>query len=154
MPNTPSQRTTRSNSNTQNITLHDIKTLIENSKTEIVTSISCEIVKLKDTIGSLVTRIESIEKHQHELEARCKLLEEKANKGRLEREEMLNEVEDRHAKRKFLIISGIPEYQYGDLTEKKDWDTNAIKSMMSEIGIDHFVPKEVARIGRSSEEKP
>ena len=159
MPNTPSHRTTRSNSATQNITLQDIKTLIETSKTEIVASISCEIVKLNETVSSLLKRIDSIERNQIELERRCKILEEKTTEAvtditRMETEEILNEVEDRHAKRKFLIISGLPECKTGSPSERRFQDAETISELIADIGIDQFVPEKVARIGPLNQGKP
>lgn len=154
MPTTPSQRSTRSNSNTQTINLHDIKTLIESTKTEIVTSISCEIAKLNETIGSLMKRIEVIEDKQSELARRCQKLEEKSNIERLETEEILREVENRYARKKFIIVTGLPECHTGTPVERKLQDKDTLMQLMTEIGVDVNEPQHIERIGRPNQEKP
>ena len=51
-----------------------------------------------------------------------------------EKEELLSEIEDRHARREFLIISGVPECNSGNITERKSFDKSAIQQVVVELG--------------------
>ena len=73
---TPSQRTTRSNSNSSNITLHDIKTLIEKTKVEILGTVKTEVEKLKSLTSTLLKRVDELEQSQNVLNERCRKLEQ------------------------------------------------------------------------------
>ena len=75
MPQTPSARVTRSNSNTHSINLQDIKSLIESSKAEILASISSQIEKVTESISLLAERIGNIEFKQSELSEGCRMQE-------------------------------------------------------------------------------
>ena len=91
MPQTPSPRVTRSNSNTHSINLQDIKSLIESSKAEILASISSQIEKVTESISLLAERIGNVEVKQSELSERCRMLEESMNGCKMEKEEIINE---------------------------------------------------------------
>ena len=87
MPNTPSQRTTRANSNTQSLSLNDIKTLIDSSKNEILTAVKdCNYDSVKDevkkfcvTTALLVDKMQKIDDTNKELESKIKKLEKILN---------------------------------------------------------------------------
>jgi len=69
-------------------------------------------------------------------------------------EEILNEVEDRYRRRKFLIISGVPECQTGKPDGRVAKDLEIVSQLMSEIGVHNLGSMEFSRIGRSVREKP
>ena len=123
MPTTPSQRTTRSNSNSASINLNDIKTLIENSKTELLNTFNVELTKLNNNISTILKRIDI-------LENRCRNLEITADKARdnaeILKEEVLKEAEDRYARRKFLIVSGLTEPETGSPMEREAEDAKSL----------------------------
>ena len=59
---------TRSNSNSSTITLNDIKTLIDNAKTEIITIMKKENDKILGLVNSLQKRVEGLEQKNSQLE--------------------------------------------------------------------------------------
>ena len=64
--NTPSTRSLRSNSQSD-VTLANIKILLEESKNEIISSMKSEIQTLKDSIISLTARVEELEEEKEVL---------------------------------------------------------------------------------------
>jgi hypothetical protein len=153
MPGTPTYRT-RSGSTTQTITLHDIKTLLDNLKSEL----KLEINKVNDKIEFLLQRANETDAKIDSLEKRCKLLESKQTAkekdGNFDTEEMLREAEERHKRRKFLIISGIPEQRTGNLEERKKADSQAVQALTDLIGEKEFDPDEVVRVGKIQASRP
>ena len=78
MVNTPSQRQTRSGSNSNsNISLNDIKTLIESCKLDILDSMKSQIAKVSDMFPPLINRISELEKENEKLSSRTADLESK-----------------------------------------------------------------------------
>ena len=157
MPNTPplSQRT-RSGSNTQQtITLHDFKTLLDGLKSDL----TCEINKVNDKIEALLTRVNETDNKVKVLEERFQSLESKllnqSNKCGLEMEDMMQEAEERYKRRKYLIVSGIPEASTGNIEERAQADVNCIKRMADHLQVQDFdEPTECSRIGKIDSAKP
>ena len=156
MPHTPSQRTTRSNSNAQNFTLQDIKTLVENAKTEILHAVETKIGKLNDKFESLMKHVEYLSDKQTQLELKCQSLEEKVGQeithqekmNKNKEEEIVREIEFRHGRREFLVLSGVPECKTGTLSERQEHDTDAVRQVIEAVGVANFVPKEIMRVGK------
>jgi len=168
MPNSPNNRTTRSNSfsNTQNIALNDIKILIDNSKNEILTavkgdydSVRDEVKRFCDTITTLIEKIQRMDDRNKELESKIESLETKIQSMEQQRhfmteEDMIHEAEDRFRRRKYLIVSGVQEQTTGTVDERREKDEEYIKDIAKEMGIDDFEPEEVFRIGIIRNSKP
>ena len=157
MPQTPTSRNLRSNSNTQSITLQDIKTLIETSKADIIKAVDCKVEKLNETIVNLMNCVEVLQKKQSVLEEKCLSLEEKImiiQKENLDTEDLLKEAEDRNARREFLVVSGIPECNVGSPADRKAHDRAAINEIMNRIGIKDLTLEDLWRIGKSDTRKP
>ena len=137
MPNSPGHRTTRSNSNTPTITLLDIKTLIENTKTDILDNVRTEVEKLSDLFATLVNRIDNLEKRNAMMDQKYSenidRLNEEVKQLRLEKQKMknefLNEMEQRNNRRGNIIISGIPENIDGTADERKDKDREIVEDI-------------------------
>ena len=137
MPNSPGHRTTRSNSNTPTITLLDIKTLIENTKTDILDNVRTEVEKLSDLFATLVNRIDNLEKRNAMMDQKYSenidRLNEEVKQLRLEKQKMknefLNEMEQRNNRRGNIIISGIPESTDDTADERKDKDREIVEDI-------------------------
>ena len=67
--NTPKQRVTRSNSN-NNVTLAEIKALIENTRNDILENLKSEVNKMTETIRNLTNRVNDLE---NEFQSRKKI---------------------------------------------------------------------------------
>lgn len=158
MPNTPSQRTTRSNSNTTNFTLQDIKTLIDNSKAEILKALTSEIDKLHALVGSLATRVEDLRRQNANIEARCQALEDSKSENSVQQskqtELIIRESQERHRRRKYLIVTGLPDNSTGDVEERRIRDETAIRDLCNELGLDEIRLDEIRRIGRIDDTRP
>ena len=162
MPNSPNtQRTTRSNSNASSISLNDIKSLIESSTTEILSIVKTENEKLKSMIKIFNNRVDEVERKTNLLESKCKDLEEKCI--RLEKmcqqkdtsdQELIEEAMERQRRRKFLIISGLPEQQKGNIEERIKGDTAKVTELAATLGVEDLNLTEVTRIGRISHDRP
>ena len=138
-----------------------IKTLIEASKAEILETVLKENDSLRMLVGSLNKRLDDLETTNRNLTTKCKLLEEKCtlnvncvpqrqDDGVLSDEDMIQEARERHARRKFLIVSGLPESTDGNIEERRSKDATKIKEMASALGVKDLELKEVHRIGRIS----
>ena len=69
-PTTTFQRITRSNSQ-NDVTLDNIKVLIENSKTEIINSVKDELTSIIKKVAALSSRVDMLEKDNETLENKC-----------------------------------------------------------------------------------
>lgn len=151
MPTTPINNTagriTRSGSNAANITLLDIKTIVENSTSDIKN----EIGKLNSTIRSLIARVDELETRNSQLEDKCKRIEEQCSSGLLTdkaADSLCNEVFLRKKKEKYLVISGLSEATSGSVAERRSIDEDNIKDIAASLGIGAFSVSNVTRIGR------
>ncbi len=151
MPHSPSQRSTRSNSSSGNqITLLDIKTLIEASKQEVVERLERVISRQTDEITSLTRRIEELGTTNLILEEKCGHLEAQLSKLSTS---IFEEFEDRHRRRKNLIFSGVPEELNGSVEHRIEADKNFIRRLMRDLSMDQRHPVDVNRIGRPGDGK-
>lgn len=160
MSNTPQQqRSMRSNSNTKtNITLTEIKTLIQNQTAEIVNSLTREIKDLKQTIDALVKRVDivdgrvdKLEERNACLEKRCHQLEKKSNQSAMS---FLDEMEDRLRRRKCLVISGVPEQTEGTVHSRSEADKQKVQVMLQDLcGISEPRISRIHRIGSQQQDK-
>ena len=171
MPNTPVQsvqRSTRSGSNASSVSLNDIKTLIDNSRTEVLKSIrsliddsKAEILnsvarendKLQALIQSLNKRLDTLETENDELK---KKLEELSSERICAdpREDLYREVTERQKRKKYLIVSGIEESTSGTIKDRLEQDTKHVEQLASQLGINNFHPIEIARLGQISHSRP
>lgn len=158
---TPKQRNTRSNSNpSQNITLNDIKALIDSSNSQLATNMKQEIQKLSDMITPLLNKIAILEKQNV-------VLQQKVNE--LERREVLSatcmdsakncdviirEAEERLRRRDYLVISGLPERTNGSITDREQYDRRSLTDLTRTLNVLGFQPIEVERIGKISNTRP
>lgn len=155
MPNTstPTHRT-RSGSNAQNITLQEIKTLLDNLKSELkqeINKVNDKIETLFEKVNETVVRVSKLEKKCHSLEIK---LAKKDTSCSLDTEALMHEAEERHRRRKYLVISGIPEHTTGNVEERRQKDLRKVKVVVSKAGVKSFEPEQLSRIGSISSSRP
>lgn len=164
MPNsgTPSQRSTRSGSNAQNINLNDIKSLIQTANSELTSIIEKKIDKIYNLLGTTLKRVEELEKRNKQLESDLQRLNAiQTEDGAVTRflpkdlqEDPLYELEERHKRRKYIIVSGLSECLDGSIEDRKNHDKDLVKNVAKEIGFNDFEPREIIRIGRLNSQRP
>ena len=148
MPDTPAQRKLRSDSHSNSTTtLKDIKTLIESTKTEILTYMKKEVDGIKGILQCLVNRVDEIECVNRKLEERCAKLEEK-------QDNIISEIEDRQRRQLNLVISGLPEQRDGNSDERRAHDESEVKLVLNEMGIKNVKSYPVSRIGKTRSDRP
>ena len=77
MPQTPSQRVTRSGSNTSSLTLNDVKVLIEASQAETVKSFKKEMAIHGEMLQTLLSKVDELTKQNERLALKVADLEDK-----------------------------------------------------------------------------
>lgn len=160
-PNT-NKRNTRSNSQTD-LTFDSIKILIENSKKDLISSMKDEFDSLKETISSLYSRVEKLEEDNKILLKNYQDLinnsvNSKGKNHQLEHsdqvESVLQEVEQRYARRKNVIIKGLPEEDVGSPSERSAKDLENAHNVFRALGVDNARINEVFRLGRINPDRP
>lgn len=122
---------------------------------DIVTRIDMLLAKrldpLKDSLTRLTNKLETLEEKFNEL----KNEHEKLSQLESERlEDVYEEVYQRFMRRKYIIVSGIPEQTTGSVDEREEADEEAIESMGRAIGVPKVNPADVRRIGKINQGRP
>lgn len=156
---TPRQRPTRSNSITDpQITLSSVKSLLDDHKKQILNQIKSETNSIKTLIKSLTDRIQHLESNLEVAITRVNTLEERLAQKEITNgetfEDMCYEAQLRHQKRKYLVISGLPEQSHGNLQQRREKDEQAIKDLADALDVEDFHPRDIMRIGRIDSSKP
>lgn len=166
MPNSPSQRSTRSGSNANALTLQDIKALIETSKKEILDGFKQEIDKLNKNISLLQTRVDKLDATNVLLASRCQTLEQKIqhveNQDKMMFEELCGETEERWKRRNFLMVSGLPELVSGSdeehstqsVAQRQAHDQELCAELFASLSEGAVAIGKTYRIGRSVNDRP
>ena len=145
---TPQQkRSTRANSHS-NITLSDIKDLIESSKKELLKAVEQETEKLTNCINQLRLRVESLEKSNEALHQKNGQMEAEIEELKSERCQEINELQERVFRQNNLIISGVAEKTEGSVQDRKAHDVSVCEKLCNELGIMGDF-EEITRIGRN-----
>lgn len=168
MPQTPletstsNQRTTRSNSNPNtNITLLDIKSLIEDTKTQLLGQLTLEISRLSATLDTLINRIDTLDKRSNEIEKQCTESHSKLNEQISELQkaheaninELMMEMDQRIHRSSNVIIFGLPESTEGSIEERRSSDKEHIENISSELNL-NISYRSSHRLGRPRSNKP
>ena len=69
-------------------------------------------------------------------------------------EDTVHEAQERQKRRKYLIVSGLPEPTTESPDERTEKDKETIESIAEELGVDDVDPECVSRIGRMDPSKP
>ena len=106
---------------------------------------------LKDSLMALTNKLETLEDKFNEL----KKEHEKISQFGSERmEDVYEEVHRRIMRRKYLIVSGIPEQATGTVEEREEADEAAIEALGRAIGVPEIDPDDVRRIGKINQGRP
>ena len=100
---TPTHKT-RSVTHAQTITLQDMKTLLDNLKSELkqeIHKVNDKLEVLFEKVNATVDRVCRLEKKCHSLEVKVR---ERETGSSFDTDEVICEAEERHKRRKFLII--------------------------------------------------
>jgi hypothetical protein len=161
--NTPThlKRNTRSNSQ-HDLTLDNIKILIENSKAEVIDSLKKivrdELKSLKEDISVLSSRVDKLENDNRLLFRGYEDLSKQAkahqalDDGQIE--EVVREIEQRYLRRENVIIRGLPEPESGSPAQRNAADIEHIHDIFSAMGLDKTMFKEANRLGRITHDRP
>lgn len=134
--NTPTARYLRSNSQTE-VTLANIRSLIETSKNEIILSIRSEIQNLKESITSLTGRVEKLEEENALLKQQQ--LQSKNENAVLR--SLCNSIEERsvaadiNSRKNTFIIRNFPEDERAAGGENVDSCLEAVSAVAKALGL-------------------
>ena len=131
----PKTRTTRSNSHT-NISLDEIKQLIE---TSIVNTLRKEMESSNKIIEALLERVEKLERCNELLEQNYRKLSESRTSVDAGHDHMMQiisaEVQDMEFRKKNVMIFGLPEKSDGNIEERRRHDEESCLEIFSEINV-------------------
>lgn len=126
-------------------------------------NVKIEMEKYASMCESLFSRLDEVLKDNNELRSRVRDLEEKMD-GMNElssatripsfNEETYRELEDRHRRRKFLVISGIEEPCNGSPAERSLEEAQVVEDLAHKIGVQDIKVSEVLRVGSQHSQKP
>ena len=149
-------RSLRSNSQNE-LSLCNIKALIDSAKNEVIGSMKVEIQSLRESISSLTSRVDKLEIENTSLKAQFQqaLNQPNANSGSFESacSEMMNEMQQRDRRKLNLIVFGASEPSTGTVTERKVADREKCSEIFEAIGLPNCCIKEVSRLGKLSDER-
>ncbi len=149
--NTPKQqRMTRSNSNSSNTTLDDIKNTIESSKTEILSFVKSENEKLLSLVASLSKRVDDLEVKNSKLVAECKALKNQASRSI---DFAVEELDQRKKRENNIVIFGLEE-SVGSLDDMKRYDKEQIVSLAGSLEVDDLNIVDTRRLGKQMGKRP
>lgn len=155
MPNETYTPPLKTRSSSKNITYQEIKSLLENLKIDL----KSEINKVNDKIEALFKRLDVTDDKVRALEDRCHTLEEDLkNKSKIysgpDPEAVLREAEERHKRRKYVVLSGIPEHLTGSVDDRSIKDNQIVGEIMKELGVAQMALEEIARVGPIRSTRP
>ena len=162
---TPPAKSTRSNSaSVISISLSDIKRLLAEQKSEIISKLTSEITKVSDHLRELTERVKSIECSlastneklaQHDKTIKT-LRYEMDNFANNFGSQIFNEVDERNRRMNNVIVSGIEENPHGSVIDKQRSDLEQLLKLLDETQTQVSKTDIVScqRIGRSVGERP
>ena len=144
-------------SNSQDISLGDICTLISDAKNEILRSLKPDLERLNNNIASLSSKIKTIETRLDNLSQRQTTQATEIETLKLSYESMttllpstiLDEVDNRFRRRTNIIIRGLPELEEGSANDRRDHDVTRTNAVLNYLSCDsNIIVKNVTRIGK------
>ena len=125
------------------------------SEEDIVSRIDLLLAKrldpLRDSIMTLTSKLDNLEEKYNKLKNENEKLLQFENERM---EDVYEECYQRFMRRKYVIISGLPEQTTGSAAEREEADENAIESLGRAIGVRNIDPVDVRRIGKINQGRP
>lgn len=152
----------------QSVTLDSIRTIVEESKVEVLQSIQSvrdEFLQLRNELRNLDVRMQGLEtslnefrnvqdSHREEIfELKSAIESAKDIQNDVNPKSLLQEVEDREKRRKNVIINGLPEKTDGTVKERQEFDINCVKEMFQHLGLNHLNTATTHRFGKIKKDK-
>lgn len=154
--NSPALRNLRSNSQNE-LTLSNVKLLIDASKNEVIGALKAEIQSLRQSISVLSSRVDKLEEENKSLQAQCQQALSQSGDGAPSFEdswpEIVNELQQRDRRKLNLIIFGAAELVTGSVPERRAADREKATEIFAAIGIPNCPINGVSRIGALSDKK-
>ena len=123
------------------------------SEEDIVSRIDVLLAKrldpLQDSLMVLTNKLETLEEKFNELK---KEHERISQFGSHRLEDVYEEVQQRIVRRKYLIVSGIPEQTTGTVEEREEADEAAIEALGRAIGVPEIDLDDIRRIGKINQQ--
>lgn len=144
--NTPSARNLRSNSQTD-LTLSNIKALVDASKDEIITSLRAEMQSLRESISSLTSRVDKLEEENRTQREALKRQTGEPFSFEGACSDLMNELQQRERRKLNVVVFGASEATAGTIAERKAADKVQCSEIFEAIGLPNCILKDVSRIG-------
>ena len=149
-------RSLRSNSQ-GDLTLSNIKVLIDSSKNEVICTMRSEMRALKDAISTLTTRVDKLEDENRSLKDQLKqvLSQPIGDSASFENScsEMITELQQRERRKLNVIVFGASEPKFGSVAERGTADREKCSEVFDALGLPNCSTKHVLRIGKQSDGK-
>ena len=133
----PSKRKGRRKNSTDNLTLTDIKDLIEDKCSDIQNTMRKEIQKINDNVQQILMRMNGLEKAQEDLKLENRHLKKEIEDLKAAQENTLCQTADEMYQRSLrasnLVIFGVPESSDGTSEDRKEHDEQFCKEMLQEL---------------------
>lgn len=151
---TPTSRKLRSNSQSE-LTLTNIKNLIDASKNEIICSLRAEMQSLRESISSLSARVDKLEEENKTLKFQqqenldqqtTEVTEPLSFEGTCS--EIVDELQQRERRKLSLILAGAAEPESGTVAERRAFDKEQCRELFEAIGMSFCPITDVSRIGK------
>lgn len=179
MPDSTPKRNTRSGSSSSNITLSDIKSLIESARSEIIQTVKSEIESLKTTVNALQENVKQLEGANKLLQASFDHIKTEVDALRSSKAEfqqksieidefiktaeyhqrdvymkLSEEISEQTRKKCNFVISGVAESSSNNSDNSSNDDNVKCVEILNKIGCNGDGISEVHRIGRQSADRP
>ncbi len=151
MEKTPHTKNTRSNSSV--VTLSDIKNLLENTRNDILQTMTRENQRINDKLQQLLARTNELENANKDLRLQNMKLTEEVRELQRKRENEISEITEelhhRSIREQNLIFFGVPEQLEGSVADRQKCDIELCKEIVRTIGVEDHINQPM-RLGRTN----
>ena len=126
----------------------NIIALVDDMLTKRLNPCTEQFSQLLQKLNDLTDKVKTLQTQYDDLKTKSTSL----NEGYLDN--VMWEAEERYRRRKYIIVSGLPEDETGTVSERLISDTNKVKNLALSIGFQGFEPREISRIGNLNSLRP
>ena len=131
-----------------------MKSLLESFKNDL----KQEINKVNERIEDLFKRVDAVDARNRALEDWCNRLQSQLDSRPIVSvpvfDDVLKEGEERHRRRKYIVISGVEEHESGSFEERRAKDAETVTRIAEQLQIANLEIKEISRIGKIDSSRP